>query len=57
MVFVKIIKWMMPLTVMVIAGLMLLGVSIPIWLAISVLVVPAILYTYALIVDKKHRTK
>lgn len=53
--FIAIMKWVMPLVTIIICLLVLLHIHIPQWLGLSLLIVTAILYAIAFIMERKFR--
>lgn len=52
-IFVSIMKWVAPIVVVTLASVELAGIHPQKWLGISILIATAILYTAALITEKK----
>lgn len=55
--FLGILRWAVPIVIMVIAVIQLVDIPFPKWAVLLLLISSAILYTFVLIADKKKKAE
>lgn len=55
--YISVMKWAAPIFTITLAFIQLANIPFPDWLAVSLLIVTAILYTASLLIEKKHSHK